>query len=200
MTEVKLTAKQKLINAILGMSNNTYSANDCNEMKVAELKELLAEMKAELIKPEAGVDEAGKLVVPELSDEQKAALAKVDAPAKKSSEPKAPKEKGTSKREVLYAIFDTAHAAGESLKNAAKAALPETSDGVIASYATYWRKERGVVSERKFGNAAPKATKAEKALAALRKIYGEEFDFNEAANEICAVIDAERVAQTETAE
>lgn len=200
-TETKLTAKQKLINNVLGMSNNTYSTKDLEAMKVAEIKELLADMKKELLTPDVEVGKDGKFIAPVLTEEQKAAIAKVEAaPAKDPKAPKAPKaDKGPSKRETLYAIFDKAHAEGVKLKDAAKAALPETSDGVIASYATYWRSDRGIVAERKFGNTAPKATKAEKALAALRKIYGEEFeaDANAVFVEVMAVWTTQKVAADE---
>lgn len=172
-----MSAKAKLIDSILALKSNTYSANDLNEMTVKELKELKAEMIAEELTPEPELKADGGLVIPEQTEEQKAALAKLQAAAepKDPTAPKAPRTpKGESKQAQMFLVFDAAHAAGENIKAAAKAAFPDSSDGVIASYSSYWRKDRGIVSERVFGNTAPKATKAEKALAALRKIYGDE--------------------------
>lgn len=181
----KVTAKQKVINSILSLKSNTYSQTACDEMSTKELKELLQEMLLEEATPEPELKEDGSLVVHEPT-------IKVEPP----KPAKAAREGGPTKREILYAAFDKAHAEGTDLKAAAVEVSPETSKGVVSSYLCYWRSERGIETTRKFGNTAPKLSKAEKALAALRKIYGDELDFNEVANEICAVIDEERAAAT----
>ncbi|MNE07013.1 hypothetical protein D3C80_996180 [compost metagenome] len=166
-------SKTKLIEKILAKANNTYSEADCKEMKVAELQDLLTDLNNEEAQPDPELNEAGGIVIPE--------------PIKPLEEPKAPKApRGESKRDVLYAIFDETHAKGEDLKAAAKAALPETSDGVISSYLCYWRKDRNIVATRSFGNKAAGKTKAEKLKAALIKIYGEDFNIDEVTTDLLA--------------
>lgn len=164
-TGAKVTAKQKLINQIIAF-NAGYGQESCNAMKVPELKELLQELKLEAVTPEPELDDAGGLVVHEPT-------VQLPTPPQKRE-----KKEGGSKRDVLYAAFDAAQAAGEDLKAAAHAASPETSKGVVSSYLCYWRKDRGVVATRGFGNTAEKKTKEAKVLALIAKLYGVNYNFD----------------------
>lgn len=171
-------SKTKLIEKILAHAGNTYSEADLKEQKVDELKGLLADLINEANQPEPTIDEAGQIEIPE------AIAPKVEV---ESVAPAAPKgQRGESKRDVLYAIFDKVHTEGGDLKAAAKAALPETSDGVISSYLCYWRKDRNVVATRGFGNKSAGKTKAEKLQAAIAKIYGEDFNIDEVMTDMMA--------------
>lgn len=177
-TEKKLTAKEKLVAQIVNHEESSYKEETCMKMSMRELKEAWTELNE--IAPE--IDESGSLVI-------------IEQP-----QPPAPpaKEKGTrgpSKRDALYEAFDKAHAEGGDLKAAARVAAEGTSEGVISSYLCYWRKDRNIASTRSFGNTAAKATKGEKALAALRKIYGEEFDFHAAVEDVRTAIEAEEAAK-----
>ena len=162
----KVTAKQKLINQIVAF-NAGYGQESCNAMKVPELKELLQELKLEAVTPEPELDDAGGLVVHEPT-------VQLPTPPQKRE-----KKEGGSKRDILYAAFDAAQEAGEDLKAAAHAASPETSKGVVSSYLCYWRKNRGVVATRGFGNTAEKKTSEQKVLALIVKLYGEDYDLAE---------------------
>lgn len=164
----KVTAKQKVINSILSLKSNTYSQTACDEMSTKELKELLQEMLLEEATPEPELEEDGSLVVHEPT-------IKVEPP----KPAKAAREGGPTKREILYAAFDKAHAEGTDLKAAAVEVSPETSKGVVSSYLCYWRSERGHAATRKFGNTAKKLSVGEKAKAALVKLYGEELDWEQ---------------------
>lgn len=161
----KVTAKQKLINQIIAF-NAGYGQESCNAMKVPELKELLQELKLEAVTPEPELNDAGGLVVHEPT-------VQLPTPPQKRE-----KKEGGSKRDILYAAFDAAQEAGEDLKAAAHAASPETSKGVVSSYLCYWRKDRGVVATRGFGNTAEKKTKEAKVLTLIAKLYGEDYDLN----------------------
>lgn len=188
MSEVKLTGKQKLISQILEFTNAGYSENDCKEMKVPELKNLLADLKKEANTPVPDLNDQGEIVLPELPPEPEPSVKKERKPREAS---------GPSKRDVLYAVFDSAHAENGDLKKAAKLALPETSDGVIASYLCYWRKDRGIASTRSFGNSAPKLTPAEKVRAAIVKQYGENYDLSAVMAEVAALPAVETESQAE---
>lgn len=170
-TNAKVTAKQKLINQIIAF-NAGYGQESCNAMKVPELKELLQELKLEAVTPEPELDDAGGLVVHEPT-------VQLPTPPQKRE-----KKEGGSKRDILYAAFDAAQEAGEDLKAAAHAASPETSKGVVSSYLCYWRKDRGVVATRGFGNTAEKKTNVEKLRAAIVKIYGENFSVVDVVGEL----------------
>ena len=170
-TNAKVTAKQKLINQIIAF-NAGYGQESCNAMKVPELKELLQELKLEAVTPEPELNDAGGLVVHEPT-------VQLPTPPQKRE-----KKEGGSKRDILYAAFDAAQEAGEDLKAAAHAASPETSKGVVSSYLCYWRKDRGVVATRGFGNTAEKKTNVEKLRAAIVKIYGENFSVVDVVGEL----------------
>jgi hypothetical protein len=185
---VKVTAKQKVINSILSLKSNTYSQTACDEMSTKELKELLQEMLLEEATPEPELNEDGSLVVHEPTT-------KVEPP----KPTKAAREGGPTKREILYAAFDKAHADGADLKAAAVEASPETSKGVVSSYLCYWRADRGIETTRKFGNTAEKKTNAQKVLALIEKLYGESFDINVVAQEIREAASTKAVDATETA-
>lgn len=178
-TAKKPTAKETLIAKIVDHEDSSYKVETCDKMSMRELKEVWAELNE--VPPEVGDD--GKLVIPE-----QPAMPQPPAKTDKGS-------RGPSKRDTLYAAFDAAHAEGSDLKAAARAASPETSEGVISSYLCYWRKDMGVASTRSFGNAAVKMTNGEKALKALIKIFGEKFDLVAATEEIKAAIDAEEAAE-----
>lgn len=165
-TTPKVTAKQKVINSILSLKSNTYSQVSCDEMSTKELKELLQEMLLEEATPEPELKD-GALVVHEPT-------IKVEPP----KPTKAAREGGPTKREILYAAFDKAHAEGTDLKAAAVEVSPETSKGVVSSYLCYWRADRGIETTRKFGNTAEKKTNEDKVLALIAKLYGEDFDLD----------------------
>jgi len=178
-TNAKVTAKQKLINQIIAF-NAGYGQESCNAMKVPELKELLQELKLEAVTPEPELNaETGALIVHEPT-------VQLPTPPQKRE-----KKEGGSKRDVLYAAFDAAQAAGEDLKAAAHAASPETSKGVVSSYLCYWRKDRGVVATRGFGNTAEKKTKEAKVLALIAKLYGVNYNFDATIEAITATREAE---------
>lgn len=174
------TSKDKLIDKILSLGKG-YSENDCKAMKADELKALIVELENENLQLDPEVLENGSIVIPE----PLAPLASV-APIP----PKAKGEKGLTKRTALFNIFDDAHKSGADLKAAAKAALPDTTDGVISSYLCYWRKNRGVVATRGFGNQGGKS-KAEKVEALVIKLYGESYDVDVVAAELKAIYKGE---------
>lgn len=183
-TNTKVTAKQKLINQIIAF-NAGYGQESCNAMKVPALKELLQELKLEAVTPEPELDDAGSLVVHEPT-------VQLPTPPQKRE-----KKEGGSKRDVLYAAFDAAQEAGEDLKAAAHTASPETSKGVVSSYLCYWRKDRGVVATRGFGNTAKKLSNEQKVLALLIKLYGEDFCIESI---VAGVVTAHEAAKHEAAE
>lgn len=191
-------SKTKLIEKILAKANNTFTENDMKEMKVAELQTLLVDLNNEELQPEPTVNEEGGIEIPEPIAPLEIVTA--DAPAA----PKAKRE--GSKRDALYAIFDGVQEAGTNdFKAVAKAALPETSDGVISSYLCYWRKDRNVAATRSFGGEkTAKKTSAQKILDLIVKLYGEDFDINVVAQEVREAASASAVeaaeATTETAE
>lgn len=178
-TEKKPTAKEILVAKIVNHEDSSYKTETCLKMSMRELKEAWTELNE--VAPE--IDEAGGLVIPE-------------QPLKPTPPAKEKGTRGPSKRDALYEAFDSAHAAGSDLKVAAREAAPGTSEGVISSYLCYWRKDRSIASTRSFGNSAVKLSNGEKALKALIKVYGEEFDFHAAMEEIRAAIAAEYVAKT----
>lgn len=175
-------SKTKLIEKILTKANNTFTENDMKEMKVTELQVLLVDLNNEELQPEPIINEEGGIEIPE-------PIAPLEVVT--VNEPTAPKSKreGESKRDVLYAIFDNVQATGNSdFKAVAKAALPETSDGVISSYLCYWRKDRNVAAVRSFGGAkTSKKSNAEKVKELIVKLYGEDFDVLAVAAEIAAL-------------
>lgn len=178
-TAKKPTAKEALIAKIVDHEDSSYKTETCAKMSMRELKEAWDELN----EPAPEINDDGKLVVP---------------PAPEMPQPPAKADKGSrgpSKRDTLYAAFDAAHAEGTDLKAAARAASPETSEGVISSYLCYWRKDMGVASTRSFGNGAVKLTNGEKALKALIKIFGENFNLGGAIADIEAAVAAEEAAK-----
>lgn len=185
-------SKTKLIEKILAKANNTFTENDMKEMKVAELQTLLVDLNNEELQPEPSIDEAGAIVIPD-------PIAPLEVV---SNEPAAPKAKREgSKRDSLYAIFDSVQEAGTNdFKAVAKAALPETSDGVISSYLCYWRKDRNVAATRSFGGEkTAKKTNAQKVFDLIVKLYGEDFDINAVAQEVREAASANAVETAEAA-
>ena len=178
-TEKKPTAKEALIAKIVNHEDSSYKTETCLKMSMRELKEAWTELNE--VAPE--IDEDGSLVI-------------IEQPQLPTPPAKEKGTRGPSKRDALYEAFDKAHAEGGDLKAAARAAAEGTSEGVISSYLCYWRKDRSIASTRSFGNSAVKLSNGEKALKALIKIYGEEFDFHVAMEEVRTAIAAEYVAKT----
>jgi hypothetical protein len=162
--------KTQLIVAISALTSD-YSENDLKAMKVTELADLLKDVKTELANAEPEVDAAGQIVIPE-----QVVVAEVEVAAKPAKVAKEKAERGPTKRDALFAVFDKVHAAGETnFKEAAMLESPESSAGVVSSYLCYWRADRSVAPVRAEKKEAAGLTNAEKARKALTKIYGEDF-------------------------
>lgn len=162
----KKNAKDNLIANILSFKAG-HTAEELKALTVAKLEDLIEELDKNM----------GNEIPP--AEAEKGGKAKGDGSPRTGS-----------KRDALYAIFDKAHAEGKSLKEEAKAALPDTSDGVIASYMCYWRKDRGIAAVRTVG-VKSKATKADKLKAAIVKLYGEDYDLEAVIAELKAPAEAE---------
>lgn len=162
--------KSQLIVAISALTTD-YSEADMKAMKVTELADLLKDIKTEQANEAPEVNEAGQIVIPE-----QVVVADVEVAAKPVKATKEKAERGPTKREALFAVFDKVHAAGETnFKEAAMLESPESSAGVVSSYLCYWRADREVAPVRSAAAASTKLTNGEKARNALTKIYGEGF-------------------------